>query len=242
MGKPVRQAQGEVKLSSMIYAYYAEQGPGLLEDERLDVPGAEETVVRKLPVGPLLGIMPWNFPYYQVARFAAPNLMLGNTVAAQARPELPAVRAADGGDLRRRRPARRRLRQHLRHQRPGRRHHRRPAGARRLADRQRARRLGGRGDRRPQPEEGRPRARRVGRVHRARHRRHGRHREVRDPRPDVQHRPGLQRRQAVRGPRRVLRRVRRQAHRLVRRDGPRRPDATRRPRSARCPRRPRRTP
>ena len=60
MGKPVRQAQGEVKLSSMIYAYYAEQGPGLLEDERLDVPGAEETVVRKLPVGPLLGIMPWN--------------------------------------------------------------------------------------------------------------------------------------------------------------------------------------
>ncbi len=89
MGKPVRQAQGEVKLSSMIYAYYADQGPGLLADERLDVPGAEETVVRKLPVGPLLGIMPWNFPYYQVARFAAPNLMLGNTVLLKHAPSCP---------------------------------------------------------------------------------------------------------------------------------------------------------
>ena len=73
----------------MIYAYYAEQGPALLEDEPLDVPGAEETVVRKLPVGPLLGIMPWNFPYYQVARFAAPNLMLGNTVLLKHAPSCP---------------------------------------------------------------------------------------------------------------------------------------------------------
>ncbi len=89
MGKPVRQAAGEVKLSSMIYAYYAEQGPELLEDEPLDVPGAEETVVRKLPVGPLLGIMPWNFPYYQVARFAAPNLMLGNTIVLKHAPSCP---------------------------------------------------------------------------------------------------------------------------------------------------------
>ncbi len=89
MGKPVREAKGEVKISSMIYAYYADLGPGLLEDERLDVPGAEETVVRKLPVGPLLGIMPWNFPYYQVARFAAPNLMLGNTVLLKHAPSCP---------------------------------------------------------------------------------------------------------------------------------------------------------
>jgi succinate-semialdehyde dehydrogenase / glutarate-semialdehyde dehydrogenase len=89
MGKPVREAKGEVKISSMIYAYYADLGPSLLEDERLDVPGAEETVVRKLPVGPLLGIMPWNFPYYQVARFAAPNLMLGNTVLLKHAPSCP---------------------------------------------------------------------------------------------------------------------------------------------------------
>jgi succinate-semialdehyde dehydrogenase / glutarate-semialdehyde dehydrogenase len=89
MGKPVRQGTGEVKLSSMIYAYYAEHGPALLEDERIDVPGAEETVVRKLPVGPLVGIMPWNFPYYQVARFAAPNLMLGNTILLKHAPITP---------------------------------------------------------------------------------------------------------------------------------------------------------
>ena len=89
MGKPVRQGKGEAKISSMIYQYYADEGPGLLEDERLDVPGAEETVVRRLPVGPLLGIMPWNFPYYQVARFAAPNLMLGNTILLKHAPSCP---------------------------------------------------------------------------------------------------------------------------------------------------------
>jgi succinate-semialdehyde dehydrogenase / glutarate-semialdehyde dehydrogenase len=89
MGKPVREAAGEVTISSMIYQYYADNGPGWLEDERLDVPGADETVVRKLPVGPLVGIMPWNFPYYQVARFAAPNLMLGNTILLKHAPNCP---------------------------------------------------------------------------------------------------------------------------------------------------------
>jgi succinate-semialdehyde dehydrogenase/glutarate-semialdehyde dehydrogenase len=89
MGKPVREAKGEVALSSMIYDWYAEHGPGLLEDEVLDVPGAAESVVRKLPIGALLGIMPWNFPYYQVARFAAPNLMLGNSVLLKHAPSCP---------------------------------------------------------------------------------------------------------------------------------------------------------
>jgi succinate-semialdehyde dehydrogenase / glutarate-semialdehyde dehydrogenase len=89
MGKPVREAKGEVKLSSMIYQYYADHGPALVEDEPLDVPGADETVVRTLPIGPLVGVMPWNFPYYQVARFAAPNLMLGNTVLLKHAPSCP---------------------------------------------------------------------------------------------------------------------------------------------------------
>ena len=89
MGKPVRQAQGEVKLSSMIYQWYADHGPALLEDEPLDVPGAEESVVRTLPIGPLVGIMPWNFPYYQVARFAAPNLLVGNTILLKHAPNCP---------------------------------------------------------------------------------------------------------------------------------------------------------
>ena len=89
MGKPVRQAVGEVQLSGAIYQWYADHGPGLLEDEKLDVPGADESVVRKLPVGSLVGVMPWNFPYYQVARFAAPNLMLGNTILLKHAPICP---------------------------------------------------------------------------------------------------------------------------------------------------------
>jgi succinate-semialdehyde dehydrogenase/glutarate-semialdehyde dehydrogenase len=89
MGKPVRQAQGEIKLSSMIYQWYADQGPALLEDEPLDAMGAEESVVRTLPIGPLVGIMPWNFPYYQVARFAAPNLLVGNTILLKHAPSCP---------------------------------------------------------------------------------------------------------------------------------------------------------
>ena len=89
MGKPVREAKGEVQLSGAIYQWYADHGPGLLEDERLDVPGADETVVRTLPIGSLIGVMPWNFPYYQVARFAGPNLMLGNTVLLKHAPSCP---------------------------------------------------------------------------------------------------------------------------------------------------------
>ena len=55
-------------------------GPQLLADEKLDIAGAGSALVRTAPIGALLGIMPWNFPYYQVARFAAPNLLLGNTI------------------------------------------------------------------------------------------------------------------------------------------------------------------
>ena len=80
MGKPLREAKGEVALSANIYEYYATEGPGFMADEQLDPKSGGTAVVRTLPVGVLLGIMPWNFPYYQVARFAGPNLLLGNTV------------------------------------------------------------------------------------------------------------------------------------------------------------------
>ena len=80
MGKPLREAKGEVALSANIYEYYATRGPGFMADEHLDAAGGGTAVVRTLPVGALLGIMPWNYPYYQVARFAGPNLVLGNTV------------------------------------------------------------------------------------------------------------------------------------------------------------------
>lgn len=80
MGKPLRQAEGEVALAASIYRWYSEHGPALLRPETLDVPGARESTVSVEAVGPLVGVMPWNYPYYQVARFAAPNLMTGNTV------------------------------------------------------------------------------------------------------------------------------------------------------------------
>lgn len=80
MGKPSSQARAEVELVASIYDYYAEQGPAFLADEVLSTAGGGEAIVRTEPIGSLLGIMPWNFPYYQVARFAAPNLMLGNTI------------------------------------------------------------------------------------------------------------------------------------------------------------------
>ncbi|WP_026820354.1 NAD-dependent succinate-semialdehyde dehydrogenase [Arthrobacter castelli] len=80
MGKPIDQAIGEAELAGAIYRWYAEHGPKLLEPEPLDPQGADESLVQTEAVGPLIGVMPWNYPYYQVARFVAPNLMAGNTI------------------------------------------------------------------------------------------------------------------------------------------------------------------
>jgi succinate-semialdehyde dehydrogenase/glutarate-semialdehyde dehydrogenase len=80
MGKPLAEARAEVGLAATIYEYYAQKGPAYLVDEELEIAGTGTAVVRTEPLGPLVGIMPWNFPWYQVARFAAPNLLLGNTV------------------------------------------------------------------------------------------------------------------------------------------------------------------
>ena len=89
MGKITKAALGELKFASNIYRYYAEHGAGLLRDQPLDsrLPGS--AWVRKSPIGALLGIMPWNYPYYQVARFAAPNLMIGNTIVLKHAPQCP---------------------------------------------------------------------------------------------------------------------------------------------------------
>jgi succinate-semialdehyde dehydrogenase/glutarate-semialdehyde dehydrogenase len=81
MGKPMEQALGEVDFCVDIYGYYADHAEEFLADEPIDLlAGDGSALVRKGPVGPLLGIMPWNFPYYQVARFAGPNLATGNTI------------------------------------------------------------------------------------------------------------------------------------------------------------------
>ncbi len=130
MGKTTAEALGEIEFVGEIYRYYADQGPTLLADEPLDSSSDGAAFVRKAPIGPLLGIMPWNYPYYQVARFAGPNLVARQHDPAQARPAVPRVRARDGAALPRRRAPHRRVHQPLRQQRAGRRHHRRPAGPR----------------------------------------------------------------------------------------------------------------
>ncbi|MEU6994177.1 NAD-dependent succinate-semialdehyde dehydrogenase [Streptomyces sp. NPDC046465] len=89
MGKPVKQGLGEIATVVSIYRYYADHGEEFLKEEELQVASGGRAVVRKEAVGTLLGIMPWNFPYYQVARFAAPNLMLGNTVLLKHAPQCP---------------------------------------------------------------------------------------------------------------------------------------------------------
>ncbi len=89
MGKTTRDALDEVDFSASIYRYYANNAADLLKDEPLPSETPGEAWVRKSPVGALLGIMPWNYPYYQVARFAGPNLMIGNTILLKHAPQCP---------------------------------------------------------------------------------------------------------------------------------------------------------
>ncbi|MBA4214228.1 MAG: succinate-semialdehyde dehydrogenase [Polaromonas sp.] len=79
MGKLIAQSEGEVKLSAAILDYYAEHAEAFLAPEKLDT-AKGDAVVESSPIGVLFGVEPWNYPYYQIARFAAPNLMAGNVV------------------------------------------------------------------------------------------------------------------------------------------------------------------
>ncbi|WP_284990248.1 NAD-dependent succinate-semialdehyde dehydrogenase [Arthrobacter sp. efr-133-TYG-120] len=80
MGKPVAQGVGEVEFTASIASAFAKNAEEWLADEALDVEDGLRTFLRFQGTGVILGIMPWNFPYYQVARFAVPNLILGNTI------------------------------------------------------------------------------------------------------------------------------------------------------------------
>ena len=80
MGKPLGESTGEADFSGDIFAYYATHGPEFAADRVLEDTDESRTVVQRRPVGILLGIMPWNYPYYQIARFAAPNLVTGNVI------------------------------------------------------------------------------------------------------------------------------------------------------------------
>ena len=95
MGKPLDQSEGEVDFSAAIYGYYADNLEKFLADEPIElVEGEGSALIRRSSVGVLLGIMPWNYPYYQVARFAGPNLALGNTIVLKHAPQCPESAAA----------------------------------------------------------------------------------------------------------------------------------------------------
>ena len=80
MGKPLDQSIGEAEFSGAITAAFADNAEKWLADEQLEVEDGLKSFFRFQGTGVILGIMPWNYPYYQVARFAVPNLILGNTI------------------------------------------------------------------------------------------------------------------------------------------------------------------
>ncbi len=94
MGKPLAAAEGEVDFAADITEYYADRYEKITGDQPIDIDGEGTAVIRRSPLGVLLGIMPWNFPYYQVARFAAPNIVIGNTILLKHAPQCPESAAA----------------------------------------------------------------------------------------------------------------------------------------------------
>jgi succinate-semialdehyde dehydrogenase/glutarate-semialdehyde dehydrogenase len=94
MGKPLAAALGEVDFAADITEFYADNAERIMADQPIDILGEGTAVIRRSALGVLLGIMPWNFPYYQVARFAAPNLLIGNPILLKHAPQCPESSAA----------------------------------------------------------------------------------------------------------------------------------------------------
>ncbi|QBR74814.1 aldehyde dehydrogenase family protein [Microbacterium sediminis] len=89
MGKPIGAAAGEADFSADILQFYADNAEAITADRPIEILGDGSAVIRPTPLGALLGIMPWNFPYYQVARFAGPNLINGNVILLKHAPQCP---------------------------------------------------------------------------------------------------------------------------------------------------------
>jgi len=79
MGKPITQARGEIDKCASCVEHYVEHGPGYLEAMSVEM-GVRVSGARYLPLGVVLGVMPWNYPFWQVLRFAVPALLAGNGI------------------------------------------------------------------------------------------------------------------------------------------------------------------
>jgi succinate-semialdehyde dehydrogenase/glutarate-semialdehyde dehydrogenase len=87
-GKRIEESRRELELSASIFQYYADNAEPSVAPRRLNS-SAKNAHIGCSPLGVLIGIQPWNYPYYQLARFAAPNLMSGNVILLKHAPGVP---------------------------------------------------------------------------------------------------------------------------------------------------------
>ena len=93
MGKLIAQSEAEVEMCASVYEYYAKNAADFLEDKPIEIKDGK-AFVRYTPIGIILAVEPWNYPYNQVARVAAPNIMAGNVIMVKHASNVPQCAAA----------------------------------------------------------------------------------------------------------------------------------------------------